>query len=128
VETRYLDVEDLLHIIELEDLGPVRDLGLLDSATARPSSSAFGVDAYPSLEEKAAALLDSIVGNHALTDGNKRLGWLATAAFLWINGHVLLAPENDAYDLVIGIAERRLSIAETAAALASWTTLRNPSS
>jgi death on curing protein len=127
VETRYLDVEDLLHIIELEDLGPVRDLGLLDSATARPSSSAFGVDAYPSLEEKAAALLDSIVGNHALTDGNKRLGWLATAAFLWINGHVLLAPENDAYDLVIGIAERRLSIAETAAALASWTTPRNPS-
>jgi death-on-curing protein len=127
VNPRYLDVEDLLHIIELEGIGPVRDLGLLDSATARPSSSAFGVDAYPSLEEKAAALLESIVGNHALIDGNKRLGWLATVAFLWINGHVLLAPENDAYDLVIGIAERRLSIAETAAALASWTTPRNPS-
>ena len=124
---RYLDVEDLLHIIELEGLGPVRDLGLLDSATARPSSSAFGVDAYPSLEEKAAALLESIVGNHALIDGNKRLGWLAIVAFLSINGHVLLAPENDAYDLVIGVAERRLSIAETAVALASWTTPRNPS-
>ena len=124
---RYLDVEDLLHIIDLEGIGPVRDLGLLDSAAARASSSAFGVDAYPSLEEKAAALLDSIVGNHALIDGNKRLGWLATVAFFWINGHVLLAPEDDAYDLVIGIAERRLYIAETAAALSSWATPRDPS-
>jgi death on curing protein len=125
VDPRYLDVEDLLHIIELEDIGPVRDLGLLDSATARPRSSAFGNDAYPSLEEKAAALLDSIVGNHALVDGNKRLGWLAAVAFLWINEHLLLAPEDDAYHLMIGIAERRISIAESAAALASWITPRH---
>ena len=122
---RYLDVEDLLHIIELEGIGPVRDLGLLDSATARPRSSVFGVDAYPSLEEKAAALLQSIVGNHALIDGNKRLGWLATVAFLWINGHVLLAPEDDAYDLVIGVAERRITVGESATALASWVTPRD---
>jgi death on curing protein len=120
VETRYPDVEDLLHIIELENIGPVRDLGLLDSATARPRASAFGNDAYTSLEDKAAALLDSIVGNHALIDGNKRLGWLATAAFLWINGQMLLAPEDDAYELVIGVAERNVSVGASAALLASW--------
>ena len=126
MDPRYLDIEDLLRIIELEDIGPVRDLGLLDSATARPRSSAFGVDAYPTLPEKAAALLDSIAGNHALVDGNKRLGWLATVAFLWINGHVLLAPEDDAYDLVISVAERRISVTESAAALASWARPRQP--
>jgi len=120
VEPRYLDLEDLLHIIELEAIGPVRDLGLLDSAAARPRSSAFGVDAYPTLAEKAAALLDSIVGNHSLVDGNKRLGWLATVAFLWINGQLLLAPEDDAYDLVIAVAERRISVSESAGSLAAW--------
>lgn len=123
---RYLDIEDLLHIIEVEAIGPVRDRGLLDSATARARSFAFGIDAYQSLPEKAAALLDSIVGNHALVDGNKRLGWLATVAFFWINGQLLLAPEDDAYNLVVGIAERRISVSESAAALASWTTPRRP--
>jgi death on curing protein len=120
VEPRYLDLEDLLHIVELEAIGPVRDLGLLDSAAARPRSSAFGVDAYPTLAEKAAALLDSVVGNHSLVDGNKRLGWLATVAFLWINGQLLLAPEDDAYDLVIAVAERRISVSESAGSLAAW--------
>lgn len=124
MDPRYLDIEDLLRIIELEDIGPVRDLGLLDSATARPRSSAFGIDAYPTLPEKAAALLDSIVGNHALVDGNKRLGWLATVAFLWINGQILLAPQDDAYDLVISVAERRISVIESAASLASWVSTR----
>lgn len=120
MEPRYLDLEDLLHIIELEAIGPVRDLGLLDSAAARPRSSAFGVDAYPSLAEKAAALLDSVVGNHSLVDGNKPLGWLATVAFLWINGMLLLAPEDDAYDLVIAVAERRISVSDSAGSLAAW--------
>lgn len=120
MEPRYLDLEDLLHIIELEAIGPVRDLGLLDSAAARPRSSAFGVDAYPSLAEKAAALLDSVVGNHSLVDGNKRLGWLATVAFLWINGMLLLAPEVDAYDLVIAVAERRISVSDSVGSLAAW--------
>jgi death-on-curing protein len=121
VEPTYLDLEDLLRILELEAIGPVRDIGLLDSATARPRSSAFGIDAYPTLPEKAAALLDSVVGNHALVDGNERLGWLATVAFLWINGLLLLAPEDDAYDLVIGVAERRITVRGSAALLASRT-------
>jgi death on curing protein len=124
-EPRYLDLEDLLRIVETEAIGPVRDLGLLDSATARPRSSAFGVDAYATLPEKGAALLDSVVGNHALVDGNKRLGWLATVAFFWINGYLLLAPEDDAYDLVIGVAERRTPVGESARSLAAWIVSRD---
>ena len=72
----------------VEDLGvgPVRDVGLLESAAARPRTSLWGGDAYPTLGSKAAALLDSLVNNHALVDGNKRLGWLATVVFLDLNG------------------------------------------
>ena len=61
------------------------------------------------------------MGNHALVDGNKRLGWLATVAFLWINGLLLLAPEDDAYDLVIGVAERRIRSASRQRSSPSWT-------
>lgn len=84
----YLDIDDLISLAStlLGDPPPIRDIGLLGSAAARPSTTAFGKDAYPDLTTKAAALLQSIVNNHALVDGNKRLGWLATAVFLEING------------------------------------------
>jgi death-on-curing protein len=78
----YLTVEDLLGLVRRLGVGPVGDLGLLDAAVTRPQSSAFGEDAYPTVRLKAAALLDSIVTSHALIDGNKRLGWLATTVFL----------------------------------------------
>ena len=69
-----LDVEDLLYIAERATGAPVevRDIGLLESAATRPGASAFGADAYPTLHDKAAALLHSIVRNHALADGNNR--------------------------------------------------------
>lgn len=120
MEVRYLDVEDLLRITELEGIGPVRDVGLLDSAANRPRASAFGVDAYPALERKTAALLESVVRNHPLVDGNKRLGWLSAVAFLWVNGQRLTAPPDAAYDLVIGIAEGRIGIEETGRLLGEW--------
>jgi death on curing protein len=68
----YLDIEDLLHIAE-RTIGnvEVRDLGLLESAAARPQASAFGEDAYPLGLEKATALIHSIARNRALVDGNK---------------------------------------------------------
>ena len=69
----YLNVEEALELIRLLGAGPVRDVGLLDSALARPQSSAFGEDAYPTLRLKAAALMHSLVKNHSLMDGNKRL-------------------------------------------------------
>ena len=67
----YLTVEDVLSLVEDLGVGPVRDIGLLDSAVHRPRVSVFGRDAYPGLDDKAAVLLESLVGNHALVDGNK---------------------------------------------------------
>ena len=100
----YLDLEDLLSLVRALGAGPVRDIGLLDSAAARPCSTAFGVDAYPTLALKAAALLHSLVGNHALVDGNKRLGWLATVVFLDINGHRPELDDDAAFTLVMDVA------------------------
>lgn len=85
-----------------------RDHGLLESASARPQATAFGADAYPGLEEKAAALLHSLARNHALVDGNKRLSLAATIAFLGINGRRLTLTNDEAYDLIVLVAAGEL--------------------
>lgn len=105
----YLDVEDLRHIAERILPGvEVRDVGLLEAAVARPRASAFGGDAYPSVHDKAAALLHSIVGNHALADGNKRLGLAAVIAFYGMNGFRLTLTNHEAFDLVMAVAAGHL--------------------
>ena len=112
-DIEYLDLDDLigLAIALLGDPVPLRDVGLLGSAVARPRTTAFGADAYPDIWTKAAALLHSIVNNHALIDGNKRLGWLATAVFLEINGvQISLAGNDDVYDLVIEVAASQTTV------------------
>lgn len=118
----YLDTEDLLGlaVLLLGDPPPLRDLGLLDAAAARPRASAFGEDAYEDVWAKAAALLQSIVKNHPLVDGNKRLGWLGTATFLEINGvSATSATNDDVYDLVMRVAAGALSVEEIAEGLRS---------
>ena len=119
---RYLDVESLLTLADLAVGGQaqVRDLGLLSSAAARPSSGFGEFEAYPSLFDKAASLLHSLVRNHALVDGNKRLGWTAMVVFCDINGTWIEAAEDEAYDLVIAVAEGRLDVPEIAASLHRW--------
>lgn len=113
----YLTLTELLHVAE-RTLGgevPVRDHGLLQSALARPQASAFGSDAYPTLEEKAAALLHSLARNHALVDGNKRLALAATIAFLGVNGRRLTLTNDEAYHLVMEVAAGQLhEVAELA--------------
>ena len=109
----YLDLDDLIDLARalLGDPPPIRDVGLLGSAAARPQATAFGQDAYPDVITKAAALLQSIVNNHALVDGNKRLGWLATAVFLELNGfNASKISDDDVYDLVIWIASTNASL------------------
>lgn len=97
---------------------PVKDLGLLGAAAGRPRVTIAGEDAYPDIWTKAAALLHSIVKSHALVDGNKRLGWLATAVFLEINGYAITTASNDGvYELVVSVAAGRQSVNEIAVAL-----------
>lgn len=97
--TEYLDVEDVLTYISERGL-VLRDPGLLASALARPQTSVFGADAYPSLAEKAAALLHSVSQNQSLVDGNKRLALLCAHVFLGLNGHCLGIDDDLAFDLL----------------------------
>jgi death-on-curing protein len=118
----YLTVEDLLVVVE-ETVGraAVRDLGLLDSAAHRPRAGAFGEDAYPTLHDKAAALLEGIVRNRALVDGNKRLAWAAAVVFYDLNGFTLDPPSDDqAVELVVAAAAGELELAVLGRRLAGW--------
>lgn len=122
--TDYLTTEDLMTIATgvMGNRVHVGDVGLLASAAARPQASAGGEDAYRSLQLKAAALLSSLVRNHALVDGNKRLGWAATVVFCEMNGMDLAPPSQDAFfDLVMSIADGSLTDVGTVAdVLQSW--------
>lgn len=113
----FLDLDDVIELARrlLGDPPPIRDAGLLGSAVARPQTTIALDDAYPTIWLKAAALLQSIVGSHALIDGNKRLGWLATAVFLEINdASVATATNGEVYDLVMAIASSKSNIEEIA--------------
>ena len=122
--TVFLVLDDLLAIVDVLEVGPVRDLGLLESAAYRPQTSLFGEDAYPTDDEKAAVLLESLTRNHPLVDGNKRLGWVAVVVFYGLNGRAVDAPEDAAYDLVIEVATGALPYADAARILAGWTAPR----
>lgn len=117
---KYLTLEDLLSLIHDLGIGPVRDVGLLSSAAHRPATSLWGRDAYPGMDNKAAALLESLVRNHALIDGNKRIGWLSTVVFYAINDIELEAPDDDAYNLVISVAAGRQTLDGIAEQLSRW--------
>ena len=110
--TEYLSLEDLLDLVNALEAGPVRDLGLLDSACHRPQASLLGREAYPTLAGKAAALMHSLACNHALIDGNKRLALLATAVFLRINGYVLDLTDDEAFDLTMSVAAGQVDAEE----------------
>jgi death-on-curing protein len=114
----FLTLPELLHIAE-RTLGDyaVRDYGLLEAALARPQATAFGKDAYPDLDAKAAAFLHSIARNHALIDGNKRLGFAALIAFYGLNGRRLTLTNDAAYELVMNVASGRLDTVDDIAAV-----------
>ncbi|MHB8335549.1 MAG: type II toxin-antitoxin system death-on-curing family toxin [Acidimicrobiales bacterium] len=110
IEIEYLELEDIISMIRTLRIGPVHDIGLLDSAVNRPRSSAFGEDAYATLNLKAAALLQSMAKNHALVDGNKRLAWLSTVVFCDLNGLSPQLTDDEAFQLVYDIASFQLDV------------------
>ena len=89
--TEYLDRDDVLTAgsAAVGEVVQVSDYGLLDAAVARPRTTVFGLDAYPDIFTKAAALLQSLARNHALVDGNKRTAWASAWVFLYLNGVTL---------------------------------------
>jgi death-on-curing protein len=100
----------------------VRDLGLLQSAVARPRTAVFGVDPYPGIFDKAAALLHSLASNHSLVDGNKRTAWHAVVVFLDINGLRQVQPnDEDAQEaLVLQAAQSLIEVPEIAQRLQAF--------
>ena len=121
-EIDYLSVEDLLEIAAgVIDHVVVRDAGLLAAAAGRPQVTVFGDDAYSTFEEKAAALLHSLVRNHALVDGNKRLAWSAARVFCLLNGRELTYTVDEAEDLMLSAASGQLDVPEIAAWLVAHT-------
>lgn len=93
----------------------VRDQGLIESALARPLQKwtyGEGVD----LAELAAAYAFGLAKNHGFVDGNKRVAFAAMGVFLRANGLRLVAPEPEAYAVVIDLATGELSEAD----LARW--------
>jgi death-on-curing protein len=95
------------------DPPPIRDLGVLGSAAARPAPNAFGEDAYPDIWLETAALLQSLVGNRPLVDGNERPGWLSPPVFFELNGVDATQAENDdVHDFAMPVAAGQSSVEE----------------
>jgi death-on-curing protein len=110
----YLNLELLSS--QLIQLGfHVKDIGLLESALARPKTSLFGEDAYKTLELKGAALMHSIIKNHPMIDGNKRSSWIALNAFYEINGKTIYAKTEEAFEFVLAVATDTMNLEEMAA-------------
>ena len=97
-------MDDVTRTIYKLGLGKIRDLGLLESALHRPQTIVFGVESYKGVFDKAGALLQSLVKNHALFDGNKRLALSGTILFLGMNGYELVSDESETFEFMLGCA------------------------
>ena len=117
----YLSVEQVLelHRLQSKQFGGstgLRDRGALEAAVARPAMTFGGEDLYPDMEAKAAALMHSLVQNHAFVDGNKRTGAASAELFLALNGVELAANDQELVDVTLGVARGEVG----AEALAIW--------
>lgn len=112
---KYLTVEDVAQINrDLTGADLLRDAGLLASAVGRPAATAFGVDPYPDLYAKVAALFESLACNHAFTDGNKRTAVVAAIAMLNWNGFDCIASDADVVGVAIDVVEHRMDLPKLA--------------
>ena len=117
----YLSLEQVLQIHEaqVERFGGsagLRDPGALESAVARPAMTFGGEDLYLDVPSKTAALMHSLVMNHAFVDGNKRVGITAAELFLRLNEYRLEASNPELEELTLTVAKGELD----AEALAIW--------
>jgi death-on-curing protein len=121
---KYLTAEQVLFIhsrlvTEIGGSHGIRDLGLLESAVARPQATFEGKDLYADIFHKAAALMESLIGNHPFVDGNKRTGISAAVLFLRINGYKLTASTSDLEAQTLRVVTEDTPIEELAAWLRS---------
>lgn len=118
---KYLTVQDvlLLHNLAIENFGGshgLRNLGLLESAVARPQSSFGGEDLYPTIFLKAGALVHSLLMNHQFVDGNKRTAMFSVMTFLELNGYKFVAKQKEVVDTALWIENKKPTIE----AISNW--------
>ena len=101
-------------VVETGGAPGLRDLGLLESAVARPQATFGGDDLYPDLFTKAAALMSSLVNNHPFVDGNKRVGIAAAGLFFVRNGHRLIAGNEEVERFTLLVAQGTVSVEQMA--------------
>jgi death-on-curing protein len=113
---RYLSADEIIRMNArvLGHENGLRDRDLLESAVGRPQASAFLQDAFPTLVEKAAALLHSLVMNHAFVDGNKRTATAAVILFLRDNGLTENWKQEHALRFILEIADGKHDVPEIA--------------
>lgn len=104
--TTFIEIDEvyLIHeaiLKQAKTKGIVRDFSLLHSAVERAKATYGGIDLYPTVFAKAAALLQSLCMNHPFTDGNKRTAWATTKRFLWINGYHLIVKPHEGADFMV---------------------------
>jgi death-on-curing protein len=110
----YLSLGAVLYIHEqliksFGGMAGIRDEGALTSALARPRATFGGQPLYPTLAEKAAALLESLCLNHPFMDGNKRVAYTTAGMFLERNGWRLQADPEDAVSFMLEVAAGKRS-------------------
>lgn len=107
-----------LHVLLIDKYGGskgVRDLGRLEAAVAVQEQQVFGIELYPTLFEKAAAIMRGVIGDHPFFDGNKRTGTLAALTFLTLNERTFIAKKGEVEDFAVRVATEGLEVAEIAA-------------
>ncbi|MEU6809355.1 Fic family protein [Streptomyces sp. NPDC046831] len=124
-KVRYVQIDEILAIARTVNgtEHSVRDMGLLVSAVERPRTNVFGTELYPTLHEKAAALLHSVARHHALIDGNKRTAWLAMRVCLRFNGgsaSTVPPPVSVAGPFVEEVAQDTIDVPVIAKRLSTW--------
>lgn len=115
----YLSATQVLFIharllAETGGVSGVRHIGLLESAVARPQATFDGVDLYPTLFDKAAALMESILVNHPFIEGDKRTGIAAAALFLLRNGYQVMAANTELERFTASVILHRPNLGEIA--------------
>lgn len=113
--TRYLTEQEILlaHFKLIERYGGshgVRDLERIRSVIAAPQQTAFGMEQYPDIFEKAAVYIRNIIGDHPFADGNKRTGMTVGIMFLQLNGKVFSAKQGELEDFAVRVATDHLDV------------------
>ena len=106
-----IEIVKYFHSILINEFGGsngIKDLNALKAAIQRPYSTFDGKDLYPTIYDKAAALVESLIKNHAFIDGNKRIGYVMLRFFLIESGYDLSASQTDKYNFIIEISKGNL--------------------